>query len=229
MTLLGSIKDAAPRRGRASIGSSVWSRDEEGRDHLGAPLPHAAQGLKHSHAGGTALSALCVAVGAHGCSHHCGETAALSRPVGRGCLAPSFLQFTLRRQVPLSDAAVVRLQKWGVGVFGQLEEIFRGFQLAPNPARWINHCCTPGVFSAFSAPCRGQKVAAIHAPPFLAWVWPAGHCDRGGAYLSACTLVATPERRKTGAEAKKSPSVAGAFGARIGGGWGVRVSRSSVN
>ena len=61
--------------------------------------------------------------------------------VGDGDLTLSFcwLQFTLGRQVPLSDAAIVHLQKWGAGRFGQLEEVFRGFQFSRQHARWINH------------------------------------------------------------------------------------------
>jgi hypothetical protein len=64
------------------------------------------------------------------------------REEGRLLQCPVFsqrLQLAFGRQVPLSDAAIVCLQKWGAGGFGQLEAVFRGFQFTLQRARWINH------------------------------------------------------------------------------------------
>jgi hypothetical protein len=97
----------------------------------------------------TRASALYIGGSPCGCWHDRRKLRANYQQVGRGGFAPSFRrhQFTPRRKVPLGDAAIVRLQKWRAGIFGQLEEVFRGFQLTPNLARWINHWCTPvGVF-----------------------------------------------------------------------------------
>jgi hypothetical protein len=95
--------------------------------------------------------------------------------VGRGGFARSFrrLQFTLRRKVPFSDAAIIRLQKWGAGIFGRLEEVFRGFQLPPKFARWINHWHTP--WDGLQHRAAAEKRPPWRACLFLLWVWPAGH------------------------------------------------------
>jgi hypothetical protein len=81
-------------------------------------------------------------------------------------------QFALRRKVPCSDAPIVRLHERGAGVFGQLEEPFRRFQLPLNPAQGINHFCTPGDIQHRAA---AKKRLPRHNCPFLLWMWPAGH------------------------------------------------------
>jgi hypothetical protein len=83
---------------------------------------------------------------------HTPQTALTSKMIAVAMHAlPSSLALAPRRAISLclfsatsvrprmKGTARPRGDKWGAGAFGQLEEVFRGFQFTPQPARWINH------------------------------------------------------------------------------------------
>jgi hypothetical protein len=77
------------------------------------------------------------------------------------------LDLALRRKVLLSNAPIVRLHERGAGVFCQLEEFLRRFQLTPNPAQWVIVVPPLGTFSTVPRPKKRGRHGGV---PGMLWV-----------------------------------------------------------